>query len=110
MLTCKIPIAIIITVNMTKAFSLPGFPVVDDGDIADSLEMSDLQDDLHNEHIPCYAHTLQLFIKDGFKQTGNINKILGKASAIASHVRKSVCASDLLESENSLQYCNKTQY
>ena len=113
-------IAVIITdnaSNMIKAFSLPGFPDEsddDDDDTDDSLEISDplidIYDDLHNEHIPCYAHTLQLVIKDGFKQAGNISKVLGKASAIVSHVQKSVCASDILESENRLQNCNATRW
>lgn len=109
--------------NMTKAFSLPGFPVVsdeldddDDIDIDDSASLEpddipvEIYDDFHHEHIPCYAHTLQLVINDGFKQAGNISKVLGKASAIVSYVRKSGCASDILESENRLQANNTTRW
>ena len=43
-----------------------------------------------NQHIPYFAHVLQLVIKDGFKQAANINKALNKASSIVSHVRKSI--------------------
>ncbi len=67
--------------NMIKAFSLPGFQDEDvDGDDdnefendSDNEEEELLQGDAAiyedlNEHIPCFAHTLQLVVKDGLKQ------------------------------------------
>ena len=60
-----------------------------------------------NEHVSCFAYTLQLVIKDGFKQAG-INKVLTKTSAIMMHVRKSIHASELLEREKHLQSANAT--
>ena len=31
-----------------------------------------------SQHIPCFAHTIQLVIKDGFKEVHNIAKFLKK--------------------------------
>ena len=94
--------------NMLKAFRLPGFDVL----IADELdsEPSDEEDevdiqsvDVTNslsylpEHDSCFIHTLQLVVKDGFKQAGIINKVLAKTANIVSHVRRSIHANDILE-------------
>ena len=49
-------------------------------------------------HVPCFTHTLQLAIKDGFKQAPNINKVMKKATAIVSYVHKSISASEALKS------------
>ena len=114
--------------NMLKAFSLPGFETInecvhesdesddDDSDcvfteIADD-ETSQFYDDLSNisQHIPCFAHTIQLVIKDGFKEVHNIAKVLKKASTIVSFVKKSTIAADLLESEKCLRSANITRW
>lgn len=99
---------------MIKAFSLPGLEQVDDEseleeDTDDESEIEDKPDetqtefynDLSNicEHIPCFAHTLKLVIKDGFKEAASINKVLSKVSTIVSHVKKSTIATDILEGE-----------
>ena len=42
-------------------------------------ELEDFYSEL-NQHVPCFAHVLQLVIKDGFKQAASINKVLNKAS------------------------------
>ena len=62
------------------------------------------------QHAPCFAHTLQLVIKDGFKQAPNINKVMKKATAIVSYVHKSISASEALESENRLQPPNAIRW
>ena len=100
--------------NMVKAFSLPGFKGADVDDNADEDMESDLlptdesesqefYDDLCqvNEHVPCFAHVLQLVVKDGLKQAGNIVKVLNKCSSIVSHVKKS-CRAQL-----QLQYSSR---
>ena len=92
--------------NMIKAFSLPGFE--EDAecleDEVESDESEEEQEDNYqgnigtdvyselNQHISCFAHVLQLVIKDGFKQASSINKVLSKVSTIVKHVRKSVKA------------------
>ena len=92
--------------NMLKVFSLPGFEDchdnTDEGDDSDNEDGADDTDTEPEEdptmyayiqqHLSCFAHTLQLVIKDGFKQAGAINKVLAKASAIVAHVRKSILA------------------
>lgn len=55
------------------------------------------------QHVPCFAHTLQLVIKDRFKQAGGISKTISKASAIIAHVQKSKHTKELLESEKCLK-------
>ncbi|KAF6036847.1 hypothetical protein EB796_004843 [Bugula neritina] len=85
--------------NMTKAFGLPGLE-----NIKAKEEESD-EDDRMNyeetgvEHDPCYAHTLQLVVKDGFKQAGSITKVLSKAAHIVNFIRQSTLATDILEGE-----------
>ena len=102
--------------NMIKAFSLPGFSAQrddsdDDSEVEDEFETpsvlaDDIYGDITNEHIPCFAHTMQLTIKDGFKQASSINKVLSKASGIVSHVKKLIHSSEILESEKRLKAAN----
>ena len=47
----------------------------------------------------CFAHTLQLVVKDGLNKAD----IFSKVSTIVSHVRKSTFATDVLIGENRLQ-------
>ena len=108
--------------NMIKAFSLPGFEedeILLENEV-ESDELEEEQEDNYqlegnirtdvysefNQHISCFAHVLQLFIKDGFKQASSINKVLNKVSDIVKHVRKLVNASEVLESEKRLQAAN----
>ena len=63
-----------------------------------------------SKHLPCFAHTLQLVIHDGFKQAGSIGKVIAKASKIVSRVRHSTHVSDILEGERRLQANNVTRW
>ena len=111
--------------NMVKAFKfgLPGF----EGDKLQADEDSDKEvdeeDDLSEldeeedpfDHIPkhsrCYAHTLQLVVKDGLRDcTSHIKTVIGKASSLVSFVRRSIHASEILEDEGRLQACNATRW
>ena len=62
--------------------------MVDDCDARSSSEQLYKEIDQTCHHVRCFAHTLQLVIKDGFKHVGSISKVLGKAIAIVSHVKK----------------------
>ena len=102
--------------NMLKAFrefGLPGFQLDsddgcsstgdDDGDSdSESNSEADTDDtgayDLLPGHHPCFAHTLQLAVKDRLKGAGiALNRLLAKASKLVSHVRKSTVAAEALE-------------
>ncbi|KAK2157685.1 hypothetical protein LSH36_186g00054 [Paralvinella palmiformis] len=92
--------------NMLKAFRLPGFSTEPESDDEDELEAVDLNHDLQllTEHDPCFAHSLQLVVKDGFKDTASSNKVLSKAANnMVSHVRWSLHATEVLEGEKRLQ-------
>ena len=111
--------------NMMKAFSLPGF--VDDAENEDDgsadlisddetepslscdVNMENVYDELQY-HVPCFAHVLQLVVKDGLQQATGISKVLSKISSIVSHVRKSATASEVLENEKRLQSSNQTRW
>ena len=114
--------------NMLKAFSLPGFDKVtektdseeeedsdddslDDG-LVDDWNVKQFYDELSTicEHVPCFAHTIQLVIKDGFKEAGNITKVLSKVSTIVSYAKRSTTAADLLECEKKLKTANTTRW
>jgi len=91
--------------NMLKAFRLPGFNTEPDSDEEDESEAVDLNHNLPllTEHDPCFAHSLQLVVKDGFKDAASLNKVLSKAANIVSHVRRSIHATEILEGEKRLQ-------
>ena len=108
--------------NMIKAFdfSLPGFECNADqcedgsGEDYDCEETDDDNEELKDclpRHSRCFAHTLQLVIKDGLRDcSSNLKNIINKASNIVSFVRKSVIGSELLEEENRLQSANATRW
>lgn len=50
-------------------------------------------------HRPCFAHTLQLAIKDGIDQTENVKKVLAKGRSIVAHYSRSSVATARLENE-----------
>lgn len=115
--------------NMIKAFSLPFFESPEstseadsDSDSEDGFGETDELETESNEllysditdygckHVRCFAHTLQLVIKDGFKQVGSIGKVVSKASAIVSHAKKSIHATEVLETERALQAARVTRW
>ena len=101
--------------NMKKGFRLPGYEVEkdetdedddeDDDDSNESLldEGRDVTNLLPIQHHWCFAHTLQLIIKDGFKASGHIGSTISKCSRLVSFVRKSTIASEDLEGK---KYCS----
>ena len=109
---------------MIKAFKLPGYDEqqeeefhlseMDSDDSDFEGFQSEPEDDtiIHQlpEHNPCFAHALQLVVKDGLKDAQQITKVLGKASNIVSHVRRSAHATDLLDGEKKLQAANATHW
>ena len=104
--------------NMVKAFTLPGMEdlTIDDDDEdedEEQLEEQPLPDDLEDlqgQRSPCFAHTLQLVVKDGLKEAKQLNKIIKKVSKIVSHCRKSSKSSELLEDYTKLQLANATRW
>ena len=117
--------------NMLKAFKdfgLPGFELEDsyegnsstgDNDNGDSDSDCDSETDTDDigaydllpGHHPCFAHTLQLAVKDGLKGDGiALNRLLAKASKLVSHVRKSTIAAEALEGGCRLQPANETRW
>lgn len=108
--------------NMMKAFNLPGYERneemeedddtnIDEEDI-DFTSIDDYNDslDLPVEHHGCFAHALQLIVKDGFKKAGQVNRVIAKCSKLVSHVRKSTVATEILELEKKLQIANSTRW
>lgn len=66
---------------------------------------------LSNQWNPCFAHTVQLAVQDGLKNTGpQLNKVLSKAAKIVSFARKSTHATEILEDEKRLQVANATRW
>ena len=111
--------------NITKAFdlSLPGYVTEkeankdDDSDVEDdntgSSEESSSQEDSLTECLPthsrCYAHSLQLVVKDGLKDASQqLRNVISKASNIVCHVRKFIHATDIFEEEKHLHAANAT--
>ena len=106
--------------NMVKAFSFPvsGYTDSDEQFWLNNDTIEDYCDPEESEsqnpfpkHKRCYAHSLLLVIKDAFEECGQtIQKVIANVSKVVSHVRKSVCASEVLEDENRHQVCNATRW
>ncbi|XP_011405551.1 PREDICTED: uncharacterized protein LOC105313654 [Amphimedon queenslandica] len=102
--------------NVVKAFSIPGYhgdlQDYDEDEEEDEGEMNatDLHDSLDyvSQHDTCFAHTLQLVIKDGFKEIGAVSTVLEKVATIVSYVRRSQSATEIMEGETRLQLRNAT--
>ena len=67
-------------------------------------------DDIKPNHYSCFAHSLQLVVKDGMENAEQIKRVLAMASRLVSHVRHSTVASDLFEGENRLQAASCTRW
>lgn len=101
--------------NMIKAFevTLPQFTV--DSEVGDkhqpndedsdegSLDAIGLEEDTTDhllscipERLACFAHTLQLVIKDGIKDCRQIENAIGKVASIVSSIRRSTAATEIL--------------
>jgi len=107
--------------NIKKAFlTLPGY---EDNTSDDKDEDSEEYDDLPSvspsaessvdpseflfEHHSCFAHVLQLVVKDGLAKAGQIATVIKKCSNLVSFVRRSTVASD---AETRLQADNVTRW
>ena len=62
------------------------------------------------DHMPCFAHTIQLVVKDGLKHTGGMTTIINKASKLITHVRHSTLGTELFEGDLKLQQRNDTRW
>ncbi len=111
--------------NMVKAFSLPGYEELSDedeenhGNGEDTSAQEDIdcpettEEDMECimiEHVPCFAHTLQLVVRDGLKQAKPLHSVIAKASRLVAHVRKSTHATELFADFNRLQMANDTRW
>ena len=109
--------------NMVKAFSLPGYiNTYQESDISESEDdnddhsedIFDYEDDVLDLLPPtrssCFAHTLQLVVKDGLKNAGVFTKVVSKVSTIVSFVHKSTVAAEILEGEKRLQSSVPTRW
>lgn len=107
--------------NMISAFSLPGFfdttsdtndeTDLEDDDL-DDVNDSELFEVLSIEHNSCFAHTLQLAVKDGLKEAGQLNISLSKASKLVSFVHKSTIAIDVQAGEKKvrIRFCHSLEF
>jgi hypothetical protein len=106
--------------NMIKAFKLPGYTEDEDEDDEEEEDCDhgqggeelniEAETNFPTEHHGCFAHVLQLVVKDGFKVAKQIDNIIKKCSKIVSHIRKSTVATEALENEKALQLANATRW
>ena len=62
-------------------------------------------------HLLCFAHTLQLVIRDGLKVAGqHLKTVIAKAASIVGSIRKSIHATGILEIEKCVQAQNLTRW
>ena len=103
--------------NMRKAFpTLPGFELEDidsdsesessgaeevdeDNDVVDLSSMNEIETNSGKVYhrLSCFAHTIQLSVKDGINECRSLTNSLKKASRIVSHFHKSTIDTESLE-------------
>lgn len=101
--------------NMLRAFELltvveESVVNVEDDSEDEELTPEEFESELPVTDQPCFAHTVQLVIKDGLKEAAQVNKVLGKVSKLVTHIRSSTKASDLIGAEVRLQAANATRW
>ena len=79
------------------------------GSANNSLDESDESQVLF-EHHACFAHVLQLVVKDGMAKAGQINAVVKRCSSLVSFVRRSTVAANVLKDETRLQADNATRW
>ncbi|MGH0124907.1 UNVERIFIED_CONTAM: hypothetical protein FKN15_020257 [Acipenser sinensis] len=101
--------------NMVKAFTIfPPSDVPDSDtdqdvstDIVDLVNVSEELDYLPPEWSPCFAHTLQLVVRDALEQAGPIKAVIAKVSKLVSFCHKST---KVLVGHFKLQISNATRW
>ena len=103
--------------NMTRAFvTLPGLEMSQtDDDYADLTPNESIETDPElqqclPEHYRCFSHTLQLVVRDGLKDAGQMGKVLNKVSKLVSYVHHSTVAAEILEADLRLEVGNATRW
>ena len=109
--------------NVKKVFlTLPGYEDVEDHTASDDSEaegesefercdnVSLDESQVLFEHHACFAHVLQLVVKDGMAKVGQINTIIKRCSSLVSFVHRSTVAADVLKDEIRLQADNTTRW
>ena len=101
--------------NIKKAFlTLPGYEINasdskdEESEECDSISIE--QDELTFEHHACFAHTLQLVVKDRMAKAGQISTVIKKCSNLVSFVHRSTIAADVLRGKTRLQADNVTRW
>jgi hypothetical protein len=61
-------------------------------------------------HHCCFAHVMQLVIKDGLKNAGHLGSVIKRCLKLVSFLRKSTIATDILENEKRPQNINETRW
>ena len=104
---------------MVKTFdcSLSGFAeekcIDSENDDKSNEESSDtiINDSGLPKHFRCYAHNLQLVVRDGLKEAGqHLKTVVAMAANIVNFVWKSVNANKILEGAKKLQASNATRW
>ena len=101
--------------NIKKAFlTLSGYKInASDSEDEESKECDSIsieQDELTFEYQACFAHTLQLVVKDGMAKAGQISTVIKKCSNLVSFVHRSTIAADVLRGKTRLQADNETRW
>ena len=113
--------------NVKKAFlTLPGYEDVEEDHTTSECDDSEAEESercgsinsfdesdegqVLFEHHSCFAHVLQLVVKDGMAKAGQINSVIKRCSTLVSFVRRSTVAADVLKDETRLQADNTTSW
>ena len=109
--------------NVKKAFlTLPGYEDVEDHTASNDSEAEGKSEaktcenvsldksQVLFEHHACFAHVLQLVVKDGMAKAGQINTVIKMCSSLVSFVCRSTVVADVLKDETRLQADKSTRW
>ena len=97
---------------MTKTFALPVYEsdegTDEDDDTNDEAPeyvdvSSDMTEDISYKHHGRFTHILKLILKDGLSKSGQLSRVIAKASKLVTSVRKLTYATELLDREKRIQ-------
>ena len=73
--------------NMLKAFTIPGFETLHEDELGENEYTAHMNADYSNlnVHLKCFAHSINLVVREGIKNCREVVKLLSKIHVLICH-------------------------